>query len=129
MYELVHTNDVKLDYCTQNVNGIPTPFTIITEDEYRNLKYKWHNPYCDYSQVHLKDQLTQLFGNDVGYAEAYIDYNGEYGVAEIIKMYTNERVHVKIGCQHEWELINSDRISYTQKCKKCGTVREVPTGY
>ena len=129
MYKLVHTDDVKLDYCTQNVNGIPTPFTIISEDEYRELKYRWHNPYCDFSQVHLKDQLTQLFGNDGGYASAYMDFNDEYGVAEIIKEYSNERVYVKIGCQHEWKYIDGDKFTNIHRCKKCGTVIETPTGY
>lgn len=130
MYELVCKNDVKFDYCEQHINGIPTPFEIITEDEWRELRHKWHNSYYSYEQIHLKDQLTKIFDKDVGYAEAYIDYNGEYAVAEVIKNYGNEKIikYVKIGCKHDWELISSDRISYTQKCKKCGSVRELPTG-
>ena len=134
MYELVYKNGIKLDYCEQNVNGIPTPFEIITEDKWRELRHKWHNDYYSYEQIHLKDQLQQLFNVDSGYAEAYIDYNNEYAVAEIIKKFwqdremKQQRVYVKIGCNHEWELIDENRLSYTHKCKKCGTIIETPTG-
>ena len=134
MYELVHKNAIRLNYCEQHVNGIPTPFEIITEDEWRELRHRWHNDYYSYEQIHLKDQLKALFNMDSGYAEAYIDYNSEYAVAEIIKNYWQDGkmqqqiIYVKIGCKHEWELIDGDRISYIQKCKKCGSVRELPTG-
>lgn len=134
LYKLVPTHDEKLNYCEEVINGIPTPFTIITMEKYNELKHMWHNNFYSYEQIHKKDQLLKLFGTDVGYAEAYIDYNGNYAVAEIIKNYWQEgkmqqqRTYVKIGCDHDWELIEKDNISYTQKCKKCGTIREVPTG-
>ena len=129
MYELVYKSDVELDYCDlNNKRSIPTPFIIISEDEWRELRHRWANHYCDYKQVHDKEQLQQLFGTDSGYAEAYFDYNGHYGVAEIIKMYTNERAYIKIGCDHDWELVESDKISCTQRCKKCGCIIEIPTG-
>lgn len=128
MYKLVVDNDIKLDYCDVKFNNIPTPFEIITEDKYRELKYRWHNEYHDFSQVFSKEQLKQLFGEEGGYANAYFEYNTEYGVAEVIRNYDNKRAYVKIGCKHEWELIESDSYTYVHKCKKCGTINEVPTG-
>lgn len=137
MYELIYRNnkDVKLDYCDcSSYNRIPTPFTVITEDEWRDLRHKWANSYYSFHQAMNEEQLKEVFkGNPDyigGYADVYVDYNSEYAVAEIIKNYNTKKVraYVKIGCQHEWELIESDSISYKHKCKKCGTIVEMCTG-
>ena len=135
MYELVYKNDVKFDYCEDDhYNYLPTPYEVITEEEWRKLRYRWANSYFDFKQIMNKEQLQQLFGEDGGYASCYIDYNGEYGVAELIKTKWENghdvemRAYVKIGCNHEWECTDSDKFSTTQRCKKCGTVREIPTG-
>ena len=134
MYKLIHQDNVEFNYCSQCKNGIPTPFEIISEDEWRTLRHRWHNPYCDFNTIYNKEQLLKLFNTDDGRAEAYIDYNEDYAVAEVIKkIWENNSmkelvVYVKIGCHHSWEYVEGDNISYVQKCKKCGTVRELPTG-
>ena len=137
MYKLVHinNNDVKFDYCDLTWhNSLPTPYEVITEEEWRKLKYKWANSYCDFRQVMQKEQLKELFGEDGGYASCYIDFNNEYGVAELIKTKWENghnvemRAYVKIGCKHEWEFVEGDKFSTTHKCKKCGATIEMPTG-
>ena len=130
LYKQVPTHDVKLNYCEEKCNGIPTPFKLIDHDKWFKDRHMWAVNYTSYNQIHLKDQLMEIFGQDVGYAEAYIEYFGSYAIAEVIKNYGNEQTvkYVRIGCDHDWELIDSDRISYKQKCKKCGTIRELPTG-
>ena len=127
--KLVIDENVKFDYCEEVINGIPTPFSIISEDEWRKLRHAWANSYCGYTQIHDKEQLNQLFGEDDRFAEAHMDFNADYGVAEIIRHYTNERVYVKIGCTHDWECIDSDKFMITKRCKICGTVVSEPTGY
>jgi hypothetical protein len=111
-------------------NDMPKPFTEITHKEWFTQTHMWAFEYYDYKQVMNKQDLVEMFGEDVGYAEAYIEFGCSTGFAEVIKRYGNKTIikYFRIGCQHDWELIQSDSISYTQKCKKCGTVREVPTG-
>lgn len=131
MYELVHRGDVKLNYCTHNVNGIPTPFTLIDHDEWFKERHMWAVSYVGYNQIHLKDQLLKIFSDGDGYAEAYIEYFTDYAIAEVVKRYGNEQIvkYVKIGCKHEWEYVSGDKFSTIHRCSKCGTVIEMPTGF
>lgn len=129
VYRKVSEN-VEFDYCQEMGNGIPTPYEKISREEYEKLKHQWFTEYCSYNQVHNKEQLIDLFGEVVGYTEAHMDFNGEYGVAEIIGGFDKQkRAYVRIGCKHDWETIASDRFSTTVRCKKCGTVVEQQTGY
>ena len=111
-------------------NDMPRPFVEITHDEWFKQTHMWAFDYYDYKQIMNKQDLVEMFGTDSGYAEAYIEYGISSAFVEVVKRYGNETIvkYFKTGCNHDWELISSDSISYTQQCKKCGTVREVPTG-
>lgn len=123
LYKQVPTHDVKLSYCEEKLNGIPTPFTLIDYDEWFKERHSWAVSYTGFQQIHLEDQLIKIFGDDKGYAEAHIEYFADYAIAEVIKRYGNEQIvkYVKIGCEHEWEYIGGDRFTTTHRCKKCGT--------
>lgn len=111
-------------------NDMPRPFTEITYDEWFKQTHIWAFEYYDYKQVTNKQDLVEIFGADSGYAEVYIQYGISSAFAEVVKRYGNETIvrYFRVGCKHDWELVSSDSISYTQKCKKCGTIREIPTG-
>ena len=131
-YQYVSEEEVQFPYIESGCgfNSMPRPFIEITHDEWFRQTHMWAFQYYDYKQIMNKQDLVEMFGTDSGYAEAYIEYGISSAFVEVVKRYGNETIikYFRIGCEHDWELISSDRISYTQKCKKCGSIRELPTG-
>ena len=112
-YQYISEEEVQFPYIEsgRDFNSMPRPFMEITHDEWFKQTHMWAFQYYDYKQIMNKHGISSAF-------------------VEVVKRCGNETVvkYFKTGCKHDWELISSDSISYTQQCKKCGTVREVPTG-
>lgn len=124
MYKKQYVPDKEVDfkYLSEplHYNKMPKPYKEINQKEYFEGLDEW---YCDYSgsfQV-LGEDAEKIF--DSSYmAIVHCDFNGEAGWARAKDMTTGEYKFFKIGCDHDWELIDSDSLTNTYKCKKCGTI-------
>jgi hypothetical protein len=148
MYKLINISDseamkdIKYLSAPFHFNEMPKPYKKISMGEYLRIvdnylpEYEGTGQICRpadyYDLTESKENLhssTAFVSNAP--LSAYYKFYGSFGLARI-KFYDKEKGEYckvyKFGCEHEWEVISADSISYVRKCNKCGCVEEVPTG-
>lgn len=130
MYKKVHVNDeeVNFNYLSEplNFNRMPKPYKEITMKEYFDQINLWHFTYDGAFQL-FRDEARAVMDTDY-VIDVFCCFNEDAGYARAVDYCTGTMKFFRIGCEHDYELIDSDYISNTYKCKKCGNVITTPNG-
>lgn len=127
-FKWIDDGKVKLNFLSEPIhfNKMPRPYTEISMEEYFAGLDMWALNYTSFHQV-IGEEAKSL-GYEGRLVVVHCSFNGEEGFARLKIPGTNKYRFFRLGCKHNWELIESDSLTNTYKCKKCGTVIEVSNG-
>lgn len=131
MYKKIYISDdddeVRFDYLSEPItfNKMLRPYKEITMKEYFDQINLWHFTYDGFFQL-FRDEARAVMGTDY-VVDVFCCFNEDAGYARATD-HTGKIKFFRIGCEHDYELIDEDFCSYTYKCKKCGNVITMPNG-
>lgn len=118
----INDSEAKLSFLSEPIhfNKMPKPYVEISMEEYFAGLDRWALNYTDFHQVRGEDAAA--LGYEGRMVVVHTSYNGEEGFARLTVPGEERYRFFRLGCKHDWELIESDSLTNTYKCKKCGTV-------
>lgn len=125
---IINLSEVKLDFLSEplHFNRMPKPYVEISVEEYFAGLDSWALEYSDFHQVLGED--AKALGYEGQIVVVHTKYNGEEGFARLTVPGTNKYRFFRLGCKHDWEVIDSDSLTDTFRCKKCGTAVTISNG-